>query len=71
MAHTEGHDFVETLNNAIRFGHDTDTVASIAGALVGAIHGTGWIPMEWMGMVHGYPGINLYDLDKLVIEAVS
>lgn len=70
VAHTEGHDFVGSLNTAIRFGYDTDTVASIAGALVGALNGSQSIPLEWMDMVHGYPGINLNDLDNLVLEAV-
>lgn len=34
-------------------GIDTDTIASMTGGLVGAFHGTEWIPLEWK-MVQDY-----------------
>jgi ADP-ribosylglycohydrolase len=32
---------------AIYVGGDTDTLASMTGALGGALHGAGWIPQQW------------------------
>lgn len=37
----------ECLVRAVGLGGDTDTVAALAGALVGALHGTSWIPLRW------------------------
>ena len=46
------------LSTAIGIGHDTDTVAAIAGALLGARWGASAIPAHWRRLLHGYPGIN-------------
>jgi len=43
----------EALVAAVRIGNDTDTVAAIAGALLGARWGTGAIPDEWLNLIHG------------------
>ena len=43
----------DALVAAVRIGHDTDTVAAIAGALLGARWGTGSIPDEWNTIIHG------------------
>ena len=43
----------EALVAAVRIGNDTDTVAAIAGALLGARWGTSAIPDEWLNLVHG------------------
>jgi len=45
---------VATLNTAIGIGNDTDTVASIAGALLGARWGLSAIPTEWVEQLHGW-----------------
>eukprot|EP01117_Protostelium_nocturnum_P003146 TRINITY_DN1408_c0_g2_i1.p1 TRINITY_DN1408_c0_g2~~TRINITY_DN1408_c0_g2_i1.p1 ORF type:complete len:369 (-),score=86.36 TRINITY_DN1408_c0_g2_i1:65-1171(-) len=37
----------EALMGAISLGGDTDTIASLTGACLGALHGTSWIPMRW------------------------
>ena len=34
---------------ATSMGGDTDTIAKITGELCGALHGTSWIPKEWLG----------------------
>lgn len=47
---------VDALGAAIRIGHDTDTVAAIAGALLGARWGASAVPQEWTRMLHGWPG---------------
>lgn len=57
--------FADALCNAIRIGGDTDTVAAIAGALLGARWGADAIPVQWRTAVHGWPGLtgqDLYDL---------
>jgi ADP-ribosyl-[dinitrogen reductase] hydrolase len=63
---TSGKDFQETLTRVVRIGDDTDTVASIAGALLGAKLGVDAVPSEWRDILHGYPGKTAQDLEDLV-----
>ncbi|MFI8775439.1 ADP-ribosylglycohydrolase family protein [Gordonia sp. NPDC062954] len=44
-----------TLYAAIRIGNDTDTVAAIAGGLLGARWGAGVVPIDWCHALHGWP----------------
>ncbi|WP_110183044.1 ADP-ribosylglycohydrolase family protein [Nocardioides solisilvae] len=44
----------ESLATAIGIGHDTDTVAAIAGALLGARWGASALPQEWQAPLHGW-----------------
>jgi len=46
-------DFASTIFRAIRFGHDTDTTAAVAGGLAGAHWGIGSIPSEWLAGMRG------------------
>lgn len=62
--------FELTLHAAIRIGHDTDTVAAIAGALAGAVWGAAVIPERWLAPLHGWPGLNAEDLKDLTTRAV-
>lgn len=55
----------DSLDTAIRIGNDTDTVASIAGALLGARWGASAVPAAWRRIVHGYPGLSAEDLVHL------
>ena len=60
----------------VRIGHDTDTVAAIAGALLGARWGTGSIPDEWLNLVHGdrrrgSAQIRASDLEELARKTAS
>jgi ADP-ribosyl-[dinitrogen reductase] hydrolase len=50
---------------AVRGGGDTDTVAAIAGALLGARFGGSAVPASWSGMLHGWPGLRAGDLTRL------
>jgi ADP-ribosyl-[dinitrogen reductase] hydrolase len=54
-----------TLEAAVRIGHDTDTVAAIAGALLGARWGATAVPERWRRMLHGWPGLTVDDLSDL------
>ena len=44
------------LESAVRGGRDTDTVAAIAGGLLGARWGVSAVPAQWRRIVHGWPG---------------
>ncbi|KRA37919.1 MULTISPECIES: ADP-ribosylglycohydrolase family protein [unclassified Nocardioides] len=47
----------DALVTAIGIGDDTDTVAAIAGAVLGARWGASAVPAKWRRICHGYPGI--------------
>lgn len=53
------------LDAAVRSGHDTDTVAAIAGALLGAAYGASAVPLEWRMLLHGWPDMTAHDLVAL------
>ncbi|MFI6358226.1 ADP-ribosylglycohydrolase family protein [Streptomyces sp. NPDC050743] len=57
------------LEAAVRAGTDTDTVAAIAGALLGARWGCSGIPLQWQQAVHGWPGHRQADLVRLAVLA--
>lgn len=50
------------LDAAVRCGFDTDTVAAIAGGLLGAAYGASAIPAPWLQLLHGWPGITAKEL---------
>jgi len=62
---------VEALNTAISIGDDTDTVASIAGAMLGARWGASAVPEEWRAQVHGWPNATGEDLIELANKIVD
>lgn len=45
------------LDAAVRAGDDTDTVAAIAGGLLGAAYGASAVPVQWRALLHGWPGM--------------
>src|SRR5690606_34921695 len=64
-----GH-LVDSLTTAIRIGHDTDTVAAIAGALLGARWGMSAVPAAWRRILHGWPTLRGLDLEHLAYLTV-
>jgi ADP-ribosylglycohydrolase len=50
------------LEAAVRGGRDADTVAAIAGGLLGAAYGASAVPGEWRLALHGWPGYQAQDL---------
>lgn len=69
---TDDHDcrhLVDSLTTAVRIGGDTDTVAAIAGALLGARWGMSAVPFHWRRTLHGWPGISGRGLEKLAFLA--
>ncbi|MGZ6832984.1 MAG: ADP-ribosylglycohydrolase family protein [Mycobacteriaceae bacterium] len=53
------------LEAAVRGGGDTDTVAAIAGGLLGAAYGASAVPADWRRVLHGWPGLRTRDLVDL------
>ena len=53
------------LQAAVKAGDDTDTVAAIAGGLLGARYGASAVPARWRRQVHGWPGLRARDLVSL------
>ncbi len=63
-----GPDHVQAaLSAAIAIGHDTDTVAAIAGTLLGARYGASGLPSDLLRRVHGWPGVSATDLIALAL----
>jgi ADP-ribosyl-[dinitrogen reductase] hydrolase len=59
------------LDAAVRIGDDTDTVAAIAGSLLGARWGASAVPGAWREMLHGWPGLRADDLAGLAQATVG
>ena len=59
--------FQRALESAVRGGRDTDTVAAIAGALVGGLYGASAVPAQWRRKLHGWPGLRTRDLVALAV----
>ena len=61
------------IEEAVRVGNDTDTVAAIAGSLLGARWGYSNIPKEYLEPLHGWPGYlakDLVDLADQITEPI-
>lgn len=59
------------LEAVVRGGRDTDTVAAIAGGLLGARWGVSAVPVPWQRLLHGWPGLRYRDLVKLAVAAAE
>lgn len=53
------------LQRGIEIGNDTDTVAAIAGALLGAHYGATALPSEWVEQINGWPELTAPSLVDL------
>ncbi|MDH6247763.1 ADP-ribosylglycohydrolase family protein [Mycobacterium sp. OTB74] len=59
------------LDAAVRGGGDTDTVAAIAGGLLGAVYGASAVPARWRRVLHGWPGLRSRELSALATRIVK
>lgn len=59
------------LRQAVAIGGDTDTVAAIAGGLLGALNGASSIPEAWRKQLHGWPGMDYQGLVSLALGAAG
>jgi ADP-ribosylglycohydrolase len=57
----------DALCAAVRIGNDTDTVAAIAGGLLGARWGASAVPAGWKTQLQGWPGYQARDLVRLAV----
>jgi ADP-ribosyl-[dinitrogen reductase] hydrolase len=64
-------EFSKSLEHAVRAGGDTDTVAAVAGSLLGALHGLSAIPYKWTEIVHGWPDFRFHELLELQNRSLS
>ena len=63
--------FRDGVTQAVRIGNDTDTVAAIAGTLLGATYGASAIPEDWTAILHGWPGHTVENLETLALQAAG
>ena len=68
---SQGNHLRLALESAVRGGRDADTVAAIAGGLVGAAYGASAVPADWQSAVHGWPGYKAPDLIRLASEIAA
>jgi ADP-ribosyl-[dinitrogen reductase] hydrolase len=61
----------DALRRAVGIGDDTDTVAAIAGMLLGARWGASAIPFTWRRLLHGWPGYRARDLVHLAVLSAT
>lgn len=59
--------FERAVEEAVRVGGDTDTIAAVTGALMGAAVGPEALPAPWVGLIHGWPGLDAEGLADLAI----
>jgi ADP-ribosylglycohydrolase len=59
------------LREVVAAGGDADTVAAIAGSLLGARWGVSAIALRWRRLLHGWPGFTDQGLVRLAVAAVS
>jgi ADP-ribosylglycohydrolase len=59
------------LENAVRGGRDADTVAAIAGGLLGGAYGASAVPARWRLALHGWPGLRARDLIAVATAAAA
>lgn len=59
------------LDAAVRSGNDTDTVAAIAGALLGARWGASAVPGVWRRVLNGWPGLRTRELVRMATRIVT
>ena len=55
-------DFEQSIFGAANYGRDNDSIAGMAGAIAGALHGDGVIRPDWIAQVNA---ANRVDLDPL------
>ena len=65
ISHSSG--LVDGLHRAVAGGGDTDTVAAIAGQLLGARYGASAVPARYRRRLHGWPGMRVRDLHRLAL----
>jgi hypothetical protein len=63
--------FRDAVLGGVNIGRDTDTIAGIAGAILGAQQGSGAIPSEWAGRISVARGVCLSIVRGMSIEGTA
>ncbi|NUN10063.1 MAG: ADP-ribosylglycohydrolase family protein [Ignavibacteriaceae bacterium] len=63
--------FDDAVLGAVNIGRDTDTIAAIAGAIIGALHGIDCIPEEWRNRITAAKGICIASVKDMEILPVA
>ena len=71
IPNTPGRHFSFALEEAVRGGGDADTVACVAGSLLGAMWGLSAIPTDWRRRIFGWPAMADRDLVRLALDSFS
>jgi ADP-ribosylglycohydrolase len=61
-------DFAQAIFGAANYGRDNDSIAGMAGALAGALHGDGVIRPKWIDQINA---ANRVDLDPLARDLAA
>ena len=69
VAHAKG--LEDGLQKAVSIGNDTDTVAAIAGSLLGAMYGASAVSPWHRRKVFGWPHLRARDLERIALEAAG
>ena len=59
-----GGDYGETVLGGVNYGRDSDSIASMGGALAGALGGTGVVPREWVDEVTAASRIDIEEAGR-------
>lgn len=62
-----GADCAKAVEAAVNMGGDADTLASIVGAVTGALCGIGGFPAEWVRTVENVNGLNIRELARRLV----
>ncbi len=63
--------FQDAVLGAVNMGRDTDTIAAIAGAICGAMHGVGVIPVRWTERIATSRGMCISAVKDMNIDTVA
>jgi len=66
-----GEDYMDATALSISGGRDTDSTTATVGAVFGALHGDGAIPMELVGTTHIHVRSAVRDFDRITIDELT
>lgn len=70
IASNQGH-ITETIFDCVNAGYDTDTLATIAGAVVGTYNGASQFPSTYLSIIENANGFDLKALSKRIVSTYS
>lgn len=62
---------MEAIIAAVNIGSDTDTIASMTGAVLGALCGQRSFPSRYLKLIEGVNGFNIIEMAEKVVECIS